>query len=63
MMTCDCPVTSGDQHGFLRLIDEGVPIVAAVINDAFDGQFWRMNCQMFSWRLSGSSEPAATRCD
>jgi hypothetical protein len=32
-----CPVAAGDGHDFPRLIDEGVPGVAAVIDDIVEG--------------------------
>src|SRR5262249_31860772 len=36
-MTCGCPIAAGDGHDFPRLIDEGVPGVAAVIDDVVEG--------------------------
>src|SRR6516165_2992105 len=36
-MTCGCPIAAGDGHDFPRLIDEGVPGVAAVIYDVVEG--------------------------
>jgi hypothetical protein len=36
-VTCGCPIAVRDGHDFLRLIDERVPSVAAVIDDVVEG--------------------------
>ena len=60
----------GDGHDFPGLVDERVPGIAAVIDDVakdlktrFDNQFWRMNCQMFSWLLSSGARGGSGRSE
>ena len=36
-MTGDCPIAASDGHDFPGLIDEGIPGVAAVIDDFVEG--------------------------
>ena len=36
-MTGDRPIAMGDGHDFPRLVDQGVPGVAAVIDDVIEG--------------------------
>jgi hypothetical protein len=67
-LTDECPVAQTDGHDLPRLIDESVPGVAAVVDDIVEGfedpiesQFWRMNCQMFSWTLSSGARDGSGR--
>jgi hypothetical protein len=69
-VTDDGPFAACDGHDFPGLIDEGVPGIAAVIDDVVEGfentvrqPFCRTNYQIFSWLLSSGARDGSCRSD